>query len=233
MFGRISYDRMSGMNHDQVFVSREEQLSRLDAFLQQALTGRGQICFISGEAGSGKSALANAFAHRAQSAHTELLVAMGTCNAQTGIGDPYLPFREILGMLTGDVEPQATTPENAQRLRSFLGISGKALADIGPDLIGVFVPGVGIAMKVGAFVAERAGWMDRLEELSQREAPPPGEIEQSRIFQQVTDVLEALAAERPLILVLDDLQWADAASISLLFHLSRHVGESSILILGT
>jgi ABC-type oligopeptide transport system substrate-binding subunit len=36
-----------------------------------------------------------------------------------------------------------------------------------------------------------------------------------------------------LILVLDDLQWADAASISLLFHLSRHVGESRILVVGT
>jgi ABC-type oligopeptide transport system substrate-binding subunit len=221
------------MNPNQVFVGREEQLSQLNAFLHQALDGEGQVCFVSGEAGSGKSALVNAFARRAQASHADLVVALGTCNAQTGIGDPYLPFREILGMLTGDVEPQETTPENAQRLKSFLGISGKALADIGPDLIGVFVPGVGIAMKVGAFVAERAGWMDRLEELSQREAPAPGEIEQSRIFQQVTDVLEALAAERPLILVLDDLQWADAASISLLFHLSRHVGESRILVVGT
>ncbi|MBS1252652.1 MAG: hypothetical protein MAG451_01693 [Anaerolineales bacterium] len=33
-------------------------------------------------------------------------------------------------------------------------------------------------------------------------------------------------------LVVDDLQWADASSISLLFHLARRIGESSILIVG-
>ncbi|MFQ5342188.1 MAG: HNH endonuclease, partial [Anaerolineae bacterium] len=27
----------------------------------------------------------------------EHIVAIGDCNAQTGIGDPYLPFREVLG----------------------------------------------------------------------------------------------------------------------------------------
>ena len=28
----------------------------------------------------------------------------GNCNAYTGMGDPYLPFREILELLTGDIE---------------------------------------------------------------------------------------------------------------------------------
>ncbi len=28
----------------------------------------------------------------------------GQCNAQTGAGDPYRPFRDMLGMLTGDLE---------------------------------------------------------------------------------------------------------------------------------
>jgi len=35
-----------------------------------------------------------------------------------------------------------------------------------------------------------------------------------------------------LVLALDDLQWADASSISLLFHLGRRIGESYILIVG-
>jgi ABC-type oligopeptide transport system substrate-binding subunit len=218
---------------DQPFVGRQDQLARLQAFLDRAIAGHGQLCFIAGEAGSGKTALANEFAQRAQETHADLLVAAGVCNAQTGICDPYLPFRDILGMLTGDVEPGETTQENASRLKAFLKVSGKALVDIGPDLVGVFVPGVGIAMKVGAFVAERAGWIDRLEKLAEREVPAPGEIEQGRVFQQITDVLQAMAQQQPLILILDDLQWADAASISLLFHLSRHVGESHILIVGT
>jgi len=45
-------------------------------------------------------------------------------------------------------------------------------------------------------------------------------------------VLTALAAQQPLLLVLDDLQWADAASINLLFRLGRRIGESRILVVG-
>jgi CubicO group peptidase (beta-lactamase class C family) len=39
-------------------------------------------------------------------AHPDLLVASGYCNAYSSVGDPYLPFREALGMLSGDVEPR-------------------------------------------------------------------------------------------------------------------------------
>jgi tetratricopeptide (TPR) repeat protein len=63
--------------------------------------------------------------------------------------------------------------------------------------------------------------------------PGSAGIEQSHIFEQYTNVLKALAAQRPLMLVLDDLQWADAASIGLLFRLGRRIGESRVLIVGT
>ncbi|MFQ5859688.1 MAG: tetratricopeptide repeat protein, partial [Anaerolineae bacterium] len=45
--------------------------------------------------------------------------------------------------------------------------------------------------------------------------------------------LQALAAQQPLMLVLDDLHWSDASSIELLFHLGRRIGEARILIVGT
>jgi predicted ATPase len=45
-------------------------------------------------------------------------------------------------------------------------------------------------------------------------------------------VLGALAQQRPLILVLDDLQWVDTGSASLLFHLGRRIAGSRILIVG-
>jgi len=208
----------------------------LRKFLNRALSSQGQVCFVTGEAGSGKTALLTEFARRAQEAHDDLLVVTGTCNAQTGIGDPYLPFREVLGMLTGDVERKlsqgAITQENADRLRAFLRSSGQALVELGPELIGVFVPGAGLAARAGTFVAKKVGWLDRLEKLTKRKAPAPGELEQRHIFQQCTDVLQAIAAKRPLTLLLDDLQWADAASISLLFHLGRNIGENRILIVG-
>ena len=53
---------------------------------------------------------------------------------------------------------------------------------------------------------------------------------------QLTQVLNELVRQRsqrgPLVLALDDLQWADLGSISLLFHLGRHLAGNRILIVG-
>ena len=46
-------------------------------------------------------------------------------------------------------------------------------------------------------------------------------------------MLKALAVQAPLMLMLDDCQWADTSSIQLLFHLVRRIAESPILFLGT
>ncbi len=80
-----------------------------------------------------------------QEANPDLLVAVGNCNAQTGLGDPYLPFREVLGLLFGDVEEKLAqntiTAENASRLQGFLVDSGEVLVEIAPDLVAALVPG--------------------------------------------------------------------------------------------
>ena len=52
-----------------MFVARENVLNQLQAFLDRALSGQGQVCFVTGEAGSGKTALVGEFTHRAQQAH--------------------------------------------------------------------------------------------------------------------------------------------------------------------
>lgn len=226
-------------NH--VFVAREGELARLEHFLQQAMDSNGNACFVTGEAGSGKTALVTEFSRRAQEKYADLAVAVGQSDVQTGITNAHLPFREVLGQLTGDVETKlaqgAITRENAGRLRKLLALSGQALVDIGPDLIGVFVPGVGLATRVGAFVAEKAGWLQKLEKLAEKEGqavdPAQQGIEQSHIFEQYANVLCRLSDNQPLLIVLDDLQWADDASISLLFRLARRVGNHRILIIGT
>jgi tetratricopeptide (TPR) repeat protein/transcriptional regulator with XRE-family HTH domain len=61
---------------------------------------------------------------------------------------------------------------------------------------------------------------------------PAGHDDQQRLFWQVTGFLQALASERPLALLLDDLHWADCASLDLVQHLARHTREHRILVLG-
>ena len=228
---------------DQVFVSRQNELDKLDSLLGSAREGSGQICFVTGEAGFGKTSLTAEFARRAQLRDEELLVVVGDCNAQTGIGDPYLPFREVLGMLAGDIDDKVaqgvTTEENASRLKNFLRISKRIILDVGPDLIDILVPGVGLVTRAGAMVAGDSELRNRRSGRQATGGTHPSaadtslHTDQSRIFEQVTTVLVALSRQRPLVLILDDLQWIDDSSAGLLFHLARRIEGSRILIIGT
>jgi tetratricopeptide (TPR) repeat protein/transcriptional regulator with XRE-family HTH domain len=60
-----------------------------------------------------------------------------------------------------------------------------------------------------------------------------GREEQQRLFWQVTAFLQELATARPLALLLDDLHWADGASIALAQHLAQQLREHPVLLLGT
>jgi ABC-type oligopeptide transport system substrate-binding subunit len=218
-----------------VFVGRERQLAQLEGFLESAIQGRGQVVFITGGPGQGKSALLEAFADRALETHPDLLTAAGHCNAFSGAGDPYLPFRHLLNMLTGDVQARlasgAIDSEGATRLWKAVPYAVQALVNHGCDLIDVMIPGRALAERIHATMPNSA-LTQEVQELVGRERSMPGDLAQSQLFEQLVQVLRSLAAEHPLLLTLDDLQWADSASINLLFHLGRELGSDRVLILG-
>ena len=86
-----------------------------------------------------------------------------------------------------------------------------------------FVPLGGLLTRAGTFVADKAGWLEMLKQKAGRSqgaiAGAVGGINQANIFEQYTNVLLAMAEHQPLLLILDDLHWADRASIGLLFRL--------------
>jgi len=215
------------------FVGRERELRRLEEFPGRALAGHSQICFVCGEAGSGKTALMQQFAERAQGYDERLVVAFGNCNAQSGAGDPYLPFREILGVLTGVAERDTFEGRNASRLQRWLVRSTQVLIEVGPDLVGSILPGGILVARAGRALAQKVGWLDELDKLAKRKRGPAALVQPEHLMEQYANVLKILSAEVPLLVIVDDLHWADEASINLLFHLSRRLEKSSVLLLGT
>jgi len=58
-------------------------------------------------------------------------------------------------------------------------------------------------------------------------------LEKTRLFEAVARLLQRLAAGAPVLLVLDDLHWADRASLELLHYLARGLAAQRVLVLAT
>ncbi len=216
-----------------LFVARERELAQLDGHLQTVLAGQPRVVFVTGEPGSGKTALLRAFQQGALAADGEMVTATGHCNAHTGLGDPYLAFREILAQLTGEVESAwaagAISGEQARRLWGLAPETAQALAEAGPDLVGTLVS-VGPLLE-RARAAGPVPWLGTLERLaSDWQTRRVEQLRQAALFSQVTAVLQRLACRHPLVLVLEDLHWSDAGTVALLFHLGCHLANDRVLI---
>lgn len=218
------------------FVMKSRELARLQSHLDRALAGQSQIVFVTGEAGSGKTTLLLEFARRAQTRQRDLVVAGGSCNAFSGLGDPYLPFRDAMIMVLGDADGQWTHALAAPYPALYKGLLphlARALLTSGPDVVDVLAPAHLLLQRANANPSSSANdWPSQLRQLITQQRARTTQPAPKQLFEQIRLVLEALAKQQPLLLLLDDLQWADTASLNLLFHLGQRLTESRLLIVG-
>lgn len=182
-------------------IGRDGPLIVMNSRLLAALRGRGGFLFVSGEPGSGKTTLVDAFLARETGARPEILTAVGRCSEHFGSGEAYLPFLEIVSRLVNGLEEG--------RVAGFLRSLAPSWARLFPALL------------VGATLDER---------LEAAGATPPA---QDRMPRELSDFLAALSTVRPIVLVLEDLHWADNASVDLLAYLARRIVEMRLLVVAT
>ncbi|HEU4980402.1 MAG TPA: AAA family ATPase, partial [Solirubrobacterales bacterium] len=94
---------------------------------------------------------------------------------------------------------------------------------------------VALAWQLGAGAGEVAQLIPEVAEKLDIEPAKPTDSEEARfrLFDSVTSLLLAVARDRPLVIVLDDLHWADEPSLLLLRFAARELGSSGLMILGT
>ncbi|MBX6386525.1 MAG: AAA family ATPase [Microbispora sp.] len=176
-------------------MGRGTQLDRLDELARDVTGGRPRIAVISGEPGIGKTWLAEAFAERR--AAEGWLVARGRCHETSGA--PALwPWQQIVRDLGSRVPP---SPTQAAALRVLAGDEDPRKA-------------AGSRDENTRAVRDGHASHGDLGSAGDRSAEA-GEA-RFRLHQATAAYLDAAAADRPLLVLLDDLQWADTASLGLL-----------------
>ncbi|NIN70777.1 MAG: AAA family ATPase [Gemmatimonadetes bacterium] len=198
-----------------VFVGRTQELRRLERRFDEALGGRGGVLFVTGEAGAGKSALTEQFLIQAALRAPAARVISAGCSEQYGAAEPYQPFVDAFRDLLSGGEP---------------GAGKKSFGELARQLAPYWVQAIPVAGDIiAATMVTAAELKGSLGGATARAAPPSEEA----LFFQYTEVLLAAATEQPILLFIDDLHWADRASVSLLAHLARKVADKPVLIIGT
>ncbi|KYF78516.1 hypothetical protein BE20_24295 [Sorangium cellulosum] len=189
-------------------LGRDREIAALTgAFEHVVSTGTPALALVTGPSGIGKSSLVRELLHHVVRAHGAF--ASGKFD-QYKRGIPYSTFTQAFGELVRRLltESEARLDAWRARLLEALGRYGQLIIDV--------IPRVELIL----------GPQPPVERLPMSEA----ENRFVRTFQQFVGVFAA--PEHPFVLFLDDLQWADAASLRLLRRLLDPAPSRPLLILG-
>jgi hypothetical protein len=172
-------------------------------------------------------------------ARTQRALQLVTLVGVPGIGKSRLVY-ELFRVIEG--EPDFTTWRQGRSLPYGEGISFWALAEIVKAQAGILESDspteaeskLRTAVEEVAVDASEADWMAmRLRSLVGLGGPDDDSAPQSESFAAWRDFLEALADQRPLVLVFEDLQWADEGLLDFVDQLVDWARSAPILVLCT
>jgi ABC-type oligopeptide transport system substrate-binding subunit/class 3 adenylate cyclase len=195
-------------------VGRERELALGRVAAEEVLAGSGGILFLSGEAGIGKSRLLAEIRELLESLDASPdrppMWLEGRC-VSYGESLPYWPFRDLLREWLGAGPDQPELRVRVALRRYVDQLFGDRALEIYPYLGAM----LGLALEPEAAA--------RLAELSP-------EALQYRTFKVVGTFLRRLAEDRPVVVALEDLHWADATSLLLVEQLLPLTEESAVLL---
>jgi class 3 adenylate cyclase/tetratricopeptide (TPR) repeat protein len=200
-------------------IGREKELAGIADALAAVRAGRGQIVTLIGEAGVGKSRLIAELKERAMAPapdQPEPLWLEGRC-LDVGMAVSYWPFLDLLRAHF------AFLPEDNDRARGArISSAIEALVDRGDLPAGRAEEMLPL---LGHLLGARFG-----SDLDERLTAASPEQIKHQTFLALVDLLVALARPQPLILVLEDLHWADSLSLDLVSLLMESLRLAPLLL---
>ncbi len=187
-------------------VGRTQELALMRSRLDAALSGQGKVIAVVGATGAGKTRLVAAGAAYWLGQNGRGFVGEGY---QHTTETPFGPWRQIW--------------------RSFFGLDG------GLDAVGQATAVVNRTRELVPSCGDDVGLWGEVLGLPMRQAPSlaelTAEVRKARFFALVRRCLTAAAAERPLLLILEGLHWADQASLALIDELAAHIPHHALALI--
>lgn len=201
-------DQMAERDDLTEFTGRDRELGALTQALADVSGGRGQLVTISGEAGLGKSRLLLEFRRTLDPESTAILI--GRCSSY-GEGTAYLPFLQMLRQLL-KLEPSP----------------GRAWSD---DDVAARVLDIDQALEPMLPYYLRLLWIPtERHRLAMAERDDQARL---ALVEALVAMFVAAAKTRPVILLLEDWHWADAASHETLKRLAALLSGGALLVIVT
>ena len=185
------------------FVGRDEAFAALAGALDDAAHGRARTVLIDGTAGVGVTRFLDEAITRIGSVR-EPMTVLRAAAWPARVDEPYGPIIRAIGPALRDL--------STQRLAEVLGPATSEIVRLLPDLA------------------------PRLDEIGAQPTGPgttAPERRQARTLEGVLGLLGRLGARRPVVLVVEDLHLADAATRALVTFLARIANEQRLAIVGT
>jgi class 3 adenylate cyclase/tetratricopeptide (TPR) repeat protein len=190
------------------FVGREQEMALLMERFERAVTGEGQVVLLSGEAGMGKSRIVEAVSERLSTTpHTRMRMQCSSFHTTSTLHPVVRHLEYAAGFLAED-----GPDERLCKLGVLLRQAGKdpadSLAALGPLLS---LP-VADGHASGELTAEQR---------------------QARVLTVLIDQLLGLAAQNPVLFILEDAHWIDPGTRELITQTLPRVAEARVLMVIT
>ncbi|MGD0664076.1 MAG: AAA family ATPase [Syntrophorhabdales bacterium] len=191
-------------------VGRNAEIAAIKASVNRLLDGQGGILSVIGEAGLGKSRL---MAEIRRHFEGENLLWLEGRTLSYGQKMSYWPFKEILRQYAGITEDDGDTEAWGKFETKITGLFGETTREILPYLASL------LGLEVKGELGKNLKHLD-------------GDSMGKQVYLSSRRFFERLATTRPLVLVFEDLHWADESSTLLIEHLFPLINRVPLLVCG-
>lgn len=200
--------------HEEPLIGRQAELDQARRVAARIPNGQMQLLFVEGEPGLGKTRLVSEIAREWI---MEGRVGYGSKCISYGQQIPYQAWQEVLAGLFG-LTPDLPAQQRLTRLAH--GI--KQLEDP-PGQPNYWLNRLPLLADVLSIETPKDSFIQSLS----------GQLRRNNTFALIEALLRKQAAQRPILIIMEDFHWADELSLSLVSHLTRNLTDSPLLLVIT